>query len=113
MVSSPRPSSFAHYQQKNQIKNMLHNFVSFDDLLTPTIVNGGISRLNSFLTSNDIFPSEDVNFYLSCIQSNADEYDLSVKNDLIEKSQSIIDDVGTFLPSDFIDLNELETSGSP
>lgn len=88
------------------------------DLLTPSINDGGVNKLNSSLSSLDFYLLDDIDAYLLPIQSKPNKNDL--KNDSIfENSQHQEQD--TFFPdfdlsefsnleekSDFIPLDELE-----
>jgi hypothetical protein len=74
------------------------------DLLTPSINDGGVNKLKSSLTSLDFYLLDDINAYLSPIHSNNNKNDINNDN-LNENSQSQ-DDI--FSDFDFSDINILE-----
>jgi len=59
---------------------MLFEQYHSQDLLTPSINDGGVSKLNSSLTSLDFYLLDDIDAYLAPIQSK------QTKNDLINNS---------------------------
>ena len=74
------------------------------NLLTPSINDGGVNKLKSSLTSLDFYLLDDIDAYLSPIHSNANTNDLN-NDSLNEKSQHQDD----FFPDfDFSDINNLE-----
>jgi len=97
---------------------MLFEQYHAQDLLTPSINDGGINKLNSSLSSLDFYLLDDIDAYLSPIQSKSNENDLN--NDSIhENNQHQEHDI--FFPdfdfsefsnfkeeTDFIPLDEIE-----
>jgi len=57
-----------------------------EDLLTPTINDGGVNNINLTLTSSDILSLDDIDMYLSSISSKLNEYQLPTKDNLNESS---------------------------
>jgi hypothetical protein len=74
------------------------------DLLTPSINDGGINKLKSSLTSLDFYLLDDIDAYLSPIHSNTNTNDLN--NDSLNENSQPQED---FFPDfDFSDINNLE-----
>jgi hypothetical protein len=74
------------------------------DLLTPSINDGGINKLKSSLTSLDFYLLDDIDAYLSPIHSNTNKNDLN--NDSFNENSQPQED---FFPDfDFSDINNLE-----
>jgi len=61
---------------------MLFEHYHPQDLLTPSINDGGVNKLNSSLTSLDFYLLDDIDAYLPLVQSNKN------KNDLINDSDN-------------------------
>jgi len=74
------------------------------DLLTPTIHDGGVHKLNSSLTSLDFYLLDDIDAYLPSIHSEAAKNDL-INNSFNDNSQHQEDFFSDF---DFPDLNHFE-----
>jgi hypothetical protein len=74
------------------------------DLLIPSINDGGINKLKSSLTSLDFYLLDDIDAYLSPIHSNTNTNDLN--NDSLNENSQPQED---FFPDfDFSDINNLE-----
>lgn len=78
------------------------------DLLTPSINDGGVNKLSSSLTSLDFYLLDDIDAYLPSIQTKQTKHDLI--NDSSNDNSQYLED---FLPDfDFIDIaNFDEKSG--
>jgi hypothetical protein len=74
------------------------------DLLTPSINDGGVNKLNSSLPSLDFYLLEDIDAYLPPIQSKTNTNDLI--NDSNNDNSQYQDDL--FSDFDFSELNDLE-----
>jgi len=75
------------------------------DLLTPSINDGGVNKLNSSLTSLDFYLLDDIDAYLAPIQSKKTKNDL-INNSIYDNSQHQEDEF--FSDFDFSDLNNFE-----
>jgi len=76
------------------------------DLLTPSINDGGVNKLNSSLTSLDFYLLDDINAYLTPIQSKTNKNDLN--NDSINENSSYQEEDDFFPDFDFSEMNQLE-----
>jgi len=76
------------------------------DLLTPSINDGGVNKLNSSLTSLDFYLLEDIDAYLSPIHSNKTKHDIinDTTNDNSEHQEELFPDF------DFSDIHNFEES---
>jgi len=75
------------------------------DLLTPSINDGGVNKLKSSLTSLDFYLLDDIDAYLAPIQSKKTTNDL-INNSINDNSQHQDEDF--FADFDFSDLNNFE-----
>jgi len=78
------------------------------DLLTPSINDGGVNKLNSSLTSLDFYLLDDIDAYLSPIQSEKTKNDLI--NDSLNDNSQYQEEL--FSDFDFSDLNNLDENSS-
>jgi len=78
------------------------------DLLTPSINDGGVNKLNSSLTSLDFYLLDDIDAYLSPIQSKNTKNDLI--NDNINDNSQYQEEL--FSDFDFSDLNNLDENSN-
>jgi hypothetical protein len=78
------------------------------DLLTPSINDGGVNKLNSSLTSLDFYLFDDIDAYLSPIQSKKTKNDLI--NDSLNDNSQYQEEL--FSDFDFSDLNNLDENSS-
>lgn len=87
---------------------MLFEQYASQDLLTPSINDGGLSKLNSSLSSLDFYLLDDINAYLSPpIQSKTNSIDLN-NDSLCENSQYHEEAEDFFSNFDFSDMPDLE-----
>jgi len=86
---------------------MLFEQYPSQDLLTPSINDGGINKLKSSLTSLDFYLLDDIDAYLSPIHSKTNKIDLN-NDSLNENSQHQEDQDDIFSDFDFSDINNLE-----
>jgi hypothetical protein len=83
---------------------MLFEQYHSQDLLTPSINDGGVNKLNSSLSSLDFYLLEDIDAYLSPIQPKTNTNDLiNVSNNDNSQHQEDI-----FSDFDFSEFNDLE-----
>jgi hypothetical protein len=83
---------------------MLFEQYHSQDLLTPSINDGGVNKLNSSLSSLDFYLLEDIDAYLSPIQPKTNKNDLiNVSNNDNSQHQEDI-----FSDFDFSEFNDLE-----
>jgi hypothetical protein len=87
---------------------MLFEQYQTQDLLTPSINDGGVSKLNSSLTSLDFYLLDDIDAYLSPIQSKSSKNDLI--NDNINNNSQHQDEY--FFDFDFNDLPNFDENSS-
>jgi len=87
---------------------MLFEQYHSQDLLTPSINDGGVNKLNSSLTSLDFYLLDDIDAYLSSIQSKNTKNDLI--NDNINDNSQYQEEL--FSDFDFSDLNNLDENSS-
>ena len=87
---------------------MLFEQYQSQDLLTPSINDGGVNKLNSSLTSLDFYLLDDIDAYLSPIQSKPTKNDLI--NDSTNNNSQHQDDY--FLDFDFADMENFDETSS-
>ena len=87
---------------------MLFEQYPSQDLLTPSINDGGLSKLNSSLTSLDFYLLDDINAYLSPpIQSKTNSIDLN--NDSLSENSQYHEEAEDFFSNfDFSDMPNFE-----
>ncbi len=90
---------------------MLFEQYHSQDLLTPSINDGGVNKLNSSLTSLDFYLLDDIDAYLAPIQSKKPTNDLI--NDSINNNDQYQEEEDDFFSNlDFSDINNFtEKSG--
>ena len=83
---------------------MLFEQYPCQDLLTPSINDGGVNKLNSSLTSLDFYLLDDIDAYLPLIQSKPNKNDLinDSNNDNSQHQEDLLADF------DFSDFNDFE-----
>jgi len=74
------------------------------DLLTPSLNDGGVNKLNSSLTSLDFYLLDDIDAYLSPVQSKKNKTDL-INHSINDNNQHQEDFFSNF---DFPDLDQFE-----
>jgi len=70
------------------MNKMLFELDQTEELLTPTITDGGVNKINPSLTSSNIFPLDDIDIYLSSIQSKTNEYTSIAKDNINENNDN-------------------------
>jgi len=85
---------------------MLFEQYHSQDLLIPSINDGGINKLDSSLTSLDFYLLDDIDAYLSSIPSKQTKNDLI--NDSINDNSQYQEEFFFFSDLDFSDLNNLD-----
>jgi len=83
---------------------MLFEHYLSQDIMTPAIIDGGVNKLNFSLTSLDFYLLDDINAYLTPIQTKKNKHDL-INESKIDNSQHQEE---VFSDLDFPDFNEFD-----